>query len=224
MVKKPTEPLKDLTFSKKNKVYFYGGHLEYLFDLHGRTKSDRLKKEYVDKLYEDLQILINMQEHNTLHTVLDSPNLTRKLESSINKLETIKDQLHNIRATSPISTDQIKGIPYYLERITTDNLNMLRQQILSDLIQTLISVHTISTDETVNAIDALSVVRHISINMLWILDEGYHELFQKKLRESEIIDLLNRKYVCRLFEDEHFLQDWRINAWFKGYAAKDTGK
>ncbi|WML26291.1 hypothetical protein [Neobacillus sp. OS1-33] len=224
MIKKPSEVLKDLSFELKNVVEINNQYLESLFEAqyHGRGHTSiNLNKESIEWINKELNILFELQESNRLNPLIDGQGSTQTIDRLYLKLGILENTLQNIRASFIESGKYEVNDYYYRDKFNAVDLSKIKHQILTDLVQTLVSVNTIAHEENVSAIDALGVIRYITENMLWLIDEGYHSLFLGKLTEEEIKDVLVRKYDCRMFEKSYPMMGLYVNIWYRTFAKKD---
>lgn len=99
----------------------------------------------------------------------------------------------------------------------------LRKEILSDLMESLITIYSLTKEEEAPE-KILSSVRYIAGSVLW-LNETYNDLFEGKLTEDEINDLLKAKWSCRSYDvPRHPTKDFLVGQLYKSFAANSSGE
>lgn len=203
-IKKPDEVLKDFAFTDKNVALINVDYLKSIFHVsyYGRYRGSKLDKKRVNWINKELNILIDLQESDRLNALINGQGSTITLDALCGQLEIIQDTLHNIRASIIQSgiTEKEKGY-FYRNNFDTGDLSRIRHHVLSDLVESLVSINALASEETISSIDALSMIRYLVRNILWIIDEAYQSLFLGELTEEEITDVLERKYACRMTEN-----------------------
>ncbi|MCM3024659.1 hypothetical protein [Heyndrickxia ginsengihumi] len=222
IIKKHNEVLKDFAFTEKNVALIDVSYLKSIFQASyygGGYRGSKLDKKSVYWINKELNTLLDLQESDRLNALINGQGSTMTLDALCSQLEFIQDTLHNIRASFIQSgiTEKEEG-SCYRNNFNAGDLSRIRHHILSDLVQSLVSINAIAYEETISSIDALSMIRYIAANMLWIIDEAYHSLYLGELTEEEITDVLERKYACRMTEKSTPMLDFSVNSWYRSFA------
>ncbi|PED08999.1 hypothetical protein [Bacillus pseudomycoides] len=179
---------KDYEFNRSNSPYINYSYLEFLFGVDSfRSENNKLDREEIKNITKELECLLHLQETDRLDGLLENeqkPNSLNKLE---NQLRHLTNKIHNLNIKN-FPKKERKEAHRFTAAFDSIDLYRMKREILLDLIQTIITIYSITEEEEFNAKDIREISRHISANM-WCVNtklDNFFKVFLPVLNRAQI--------------------------------------
>ncbi|RVT65295.1 hypothetical protein [Niallia taxi] len=212
---KPKKLNKQFSFNQSSEIN--SNFLEKIFCPTGIGSLPKINKKEIQKISEELLKVAMLLETDMLGQYMKRKSNEYDLIRLELHLSVLADKVHNLNQSyTPLESDIMKyHYPYQFNHF---ELYHMKREILSDIIQTIMTIYNVTKEDELSDEDKLYFIQYISQSMVWLIDKGYCEMFTKEMIEDEINEVLSMKALCRIYEDKIISKDFITGNFYRGFA------